>query len=398
MCGTFALYDGVPKARKHLLFSFFAAVLDRRIKVDNCVVNNSRRNPRPSTTFLAFSACGFFFLGYTAPLHAQTAMLSSSTTLPNAPEAAGADHTAVIVGTLVDPTGAPIANAEVNVRGQALLAPKSTTTDAQGHFRFGGLGSGDYTVTVFAAHFLNTTAPTVALGNGEVYRLSVTATPIPRSSTTVEVTASEQEIATAQLHLEEKQRILGVMPNFYTIYMWNAAPLNTKQKMALSFHSIVDPFTPFEAAAAAGAEQVANLQSGYGGGATGYGKRYGAACADIFVSRVIGDGVYPSLFHQDPRYFYRGTGSIGSRMWYAARSALVARGDDEHWEPNYSSVLGDFTSAAIANAYSAPNDRNVSTTLQNGAILVAGDALEDELLEFLSRKLTHHIPPGAHGK
>ncbi|HCT61670.1 MAG TPA: carboxypeptidase regulatory-like domain-containing protein [Acidobacterium sp.] len=341
----------------------------------------------------------FIFLSATLPSHAQTAMLASAASaLPNAPDPAGTAHSGVISGTVVDPTGEPIANAEVNVRGQSLPAPMSTKTDTQGKFTIGGLGSGDYTVTVFATHFLNTTAPTVALGDGEVYRLSITATPIPQSSTTVEVTASEQEIATAQLHLEEKQRILGFVPNFYTSYVWDAAPLDAKQKMALSFHSLLDPFTPFEAAAAAGAEQVAGLQSGYGSGAEGYGKRYGAAYADIFVSRIIGDGLLPSVFRQDPRYFYRGTGSVGSRMWYAARSAFVARGDNGKWEPNYSGLLGDFTSAGISNAYSSPSDRGLGTTLQNGAILVAGDAFEDELLEFLSRKLTHHIPPGAHGK
>jgi hypothetical protein len=350
--------------------------------------------------FFAASLPLFFLVVlYVAPaLHAQTAMLASTAALPNAPEVAGTEHTGVIVGTVVDPTGQPVANAEVNVRGQLLPAPRSTKTDAQGKFRIGGLGSGNYTVTVFATHFLNTTAPTVVLGNGEVYQISITATPIPQSSTTVEVTATEKEIATAQLHLEEKQRMLGFVPNFYTSYVWNAAPLDAKQKMALSFHSLLDPFTPIEAAAAAGAEQVAGLQSGYGSGAEGYGKRYGAAYADIFVSRIIGDGILPSVFHQDPRYFYRGTGSVGSRMWYAARSAFVARGDNGHWQPNYSGILADFTSAGISNAYSSPSDRGLSNTFQNGAILVAGDVFEDELLEFLSKKLTHHIPPGAHGK
>jgi len=333
-----------------------------------------------------------------APLHAQTPMLASASALPDAPVPAAARHTGVITGTVIDPTGKPLANAEVNVRGQSLSAPRSVKTDAQGRFSVGGLGSGNYIVTVFATNFLNTTAPIVALGDGEVYRLTITATPIPQASTTVEVTASEKQIATAQLHLEEKQRILGFVPNFYTSYIWNAAPLDAQQKMALAFHSLFDPFTPAEAAAAAGAEQILNLESGYGSGAVGYGKRYGAAYADIFVSRVIGDGLYPAIFHQDPRYFYRGTGSVGSRLWYAARSAFVARGDNGKWQMNYSEIFGDFTSAAIANAYSAPSDRNLGTTLQNGAILVGGDALEDVLLEFLSRKLTHHIPPGAHGK
>lgn len=346
-----------------------------------------RKIPTASLMFLAS-----LFLGCAATSHAQT-MLASTPELPDAPQAADSSHAGVITGTVVDVAGAPLAKAAVNVRGETLLTPKSTVTDAQGQFQVDGLDAGQYTVTVFAAGYLNTTAPTVVLGVGEVYRLSITAIPMPRSSTTVTVTATEPEIATAQLQLEEKQRILGVVPNFYTSYVWNAAPLNAKQKVKLSFHSLLDPFTPLEAAAAAGGEQIANLEPGYGSGATGYGKRYGAAYADIFVSRVVGDGLYPALFHQDPRYFYRGTGSTVSRMWYAARSAFVARGDNGHWQPNYSSMLGDFTSAAVANAYSSSSDRGVNTTLENGAILVAGDALEDEFFEFLSRKLVHHAPP-----
>ena len=58
----------------------------------------------------------------------------------------------------------------------------------------------------------------------------------------------------------------------------------------------------------AAAEQWQNTFPGYGQGAQGYAKRYGAAYADEAISRMIGSAMLPSLLHQDPRYFYRGSG------------------------------------------------------------------------------------------
>lgn len=261
-----------------------------------------------------------------------------------------------------------------------------------------GLPPGKYTVTVNVTGFLPTTAPKVLLATGENFRLQITAVPLPKSSTTVEVTASELQVATAQVHLEEKQRVLGFVPNFSTSFVWNAAPLTPKLKYSLVWHSVRDPFTFLFSGGVAGLEQAENVYKGYGQGLQGYGKRFGASYGDAVIARTLGDGVYAQAFHEDPRYFYRGSGSFGGRLWYALRSALVSRRDNGTWGPDYAGLLGDFSAAGIANFYHSPVDRSAGITLRDGAVIVAGDAVENVLREFLSRDLTSHLPPGANGR
>jgi len=318
--------------------------------------------------------------------------------LPNAPGYGNPHGSGVILGTVINPQGTGLAGVTITVSGEGLSAPITAHSLARGKFRITGLAAGNYSVKASAPGFLPATPPTVVLGSGEHYKLSVTITPTPKAVTTVKVVASPVEIATAQVKLEEKQRILGFIPNFSTSYEWNAAPLTPKLKYNLALHVITDPYTFAVAAGLAGVEQGAGYYPGYGGGWQGYGKRFGASYADGAIARFTGGAVYASLLHQDPRYFYKGHGSTGSRLWYAIRSAFVTRGDNGRAEPNYSELLGDFTAAGASNLYLNPHDRSARITIQNGLVVVAGDAIENIMREFLTRGLTSHIPPGANGQ
>jgi hypothetical protein len=104
---------------------------------------------------------------------------------------------------------------------------------------------------------------------------------------------------------------------------------------------------------------------------------------------VLGGAVYPSLFHQDPRYFYDGRGSVLSRAWYAIFSAVRCKGDNGKWQPAYASVLGDFSAGAISNAYYPASDRDgFKLTMRNGATSVASDAFDNLVQEFLLKHFT----------
>src|ERR1700687_6341204 len=128
--------------------------------------------------------------------------------------------------------------------------------------------------------------------------------------------------------------------------------MEAKQKFKLSIRSIIDPVSFLTVAGIAGAEQYKNVFPAYGGGIEGYGKRYGGALANHLSGNLLGRAVYPSIFHQDPRYFYKGKGSIRSRALYAISAAVIARGDDGRWEATSSRGLGNFSAAAISTLYS----------------------------------------------
>ena len=103
----------------------------------------------------------------------------------------------------------------------------------------------------------------------------------------------------------------------------------------------------------------------------------------------MGGAVLPSLFHQDPRYFYKGTGTTRQRLVYALSRAVISRGDNGNWQPNYSGVLGDLSAGAISNLYYAPSDRQgARLTIINGFLGVAGDAMNGVFQEFFLRKVT----------
>ena len=169
--------------------------------------------------------------------------------------------------------------------------------------------------------------------------------------TDVEVGVSQVEVAEEQMKVEEQQRVLGVLPNFYVSYIPDAAPLTSKQKFKLAWRTVIDPFTLVFVAGAAGVEQAQDHFEGYGQGAQGYAKRVGAGYGDTLTGTFIGGAILPSILKQDPRDFYKGTGSVRSRFLYAIANAFICKGDNKRWQPNYSNILGSLAAGGISNLH-----------------------------------------------
>ena len=212
------------------------------------------------------------------------------------------------------------------------------------------------------------------------------------------VSGDKEELSREQVHIAEQQRVAGVIPNFYSAYDWNAPPMLAKQKVQLSVRGLIDPVSFLAVAGIAGAEQNRGIFPAYGGGIEGYGKRYGAAMANRVSGALLGRAVYPAIFHQDPRYFYKGKGSITSRTLYAISAAVMTRSDSGRWEPNYSQVLGNFSAAALSNLYYPEADRGGSLVLLNGLSETGGNAVSNLIREFLLKPLTSHVASNANGQ
>jgi len=236
------------------------------------------------------------------------------------------------------------------------------------------------------------TSDDIALQACEARILPPVTLAVSGGSTSITVNGNKEQLAEQQLHIALQQRIGGVIPNFYSTYDWNAPPMEAKQKLQLSFRSIFDPVAFLTVAGLAGAEQYKNVFPAYGSGIEGYGKRYGAAFANHASGILLGRAVYPAIFHQDPRYFYKGKGSIGSRALYAVSAAIIARDDDGRWKPNYSRVLGNFSAAAISNLYYPAADRGASLVLFNGLASTGADAVANLIREFVLKQITSHVP------
>ncbi len=206
-----------------------------------------------------------------------------------------------------------------------------------------------------------------------------------------------REKARRQLREEEKQRVLGVVPNFGTTYLWDAASLTAGQKMGLALRSAVDPFTFAAAVLVAGSHEVLDDEPGFQWGAAGFGQRAGAAYLDAFDGNLIGGGILPALLHQDPRYFRMGRGGFRHRLFYAIEATVVCRGDNGRNEPNYSNIGGNLAAGAISNLYYPEQNAGAGQTVLNGIIVTAENTaggIFDEFWPDISRKLFHKDPTG----
>jgi hypothetical protein len=298
-----------------------------------------------------------------------------------------------ISGTVIDATGAVVVGARVTLTRAEQSAPQEVVSGGNGQFFFGNLLPGTFQIKVTASGFSPRTFSGM-LRSGEVYFVPPSTLVPAASQTEIQVTASASrvEVAEAQIKAQEKQRVLGFVPNFYVSYVADAAPLTSKQKFKLAWKSTIDPVTFALTGVQAGVQQARNDYSAYGQGVEGYAKRFGAAYADGASGTFIGGAILPSLFKQDPRYFYKGTGSTGSRILYAISRSVIAKGDNQRWQPNYSAVLGSIASGAVSNLYYPDKDRGTALVFENALIGTGENAVVNLFQEFVIRHFTPHLP------
>jgi len=313
--------------------------------------------------------------------------LSQTTNPPSSP--------GTIDGVVTDSSGSVVLGALVTLGSAAATGKRTTVTNETGSFHFAAVTPGDYTIAIMADGFAPWTAASVVVRAGENQPVTSAVLQVAAASTKLDVGLSQKELAVEQLKTEEKQRLLGVFPNYFVTYDPNAAPLNAAQKFQLGWKTILDPTTILSSAIAAGIEQARNSYHEFGQGMEGYGKRFGAQYADAVNGVIIGGVIMQTVFHQDPRYFYKGTGSFHSRALYAIATAFVRKGDNGRWQPDYSDVLGSLAAGEISTLYYPASSRTGLRLFHDVLFGIAGSAANNLFEEFLSRKITSHVPKPA---
>jgi hypothetical protein len=343
-------------------------------------------SPKHSLIFLAL-----YLLLHGLPNHAyaQQQSVPLNTQLPNSPQASPGS----ITGIITDPDGAEVPDAHVILTLDASPSlQRIAISGGDGRFSFADVPPGSFNLTISAQGF----ASHQTSGNlhpGEAFDATEITLPTPVASINMQVTASQEDIAEAQIEGEEKQRVLGIIPNFYVSYVSHPVPLTSRQKFQLGWKTLVDPVTFAATGLIARIEQAENTFPGYGQGTRGYGKRYAASYGNGVFATLIGNAILPSILKQDPRYFYKGTGTTRSRALYAIANAVICKGDNGHWQPNYSGILGSMAAGGISNLYYPAADRDGATlTIENTLIGTGGTAIANLFQEFLVRKLTPHLP------
>jgi hypothetical protein len=330
---------------------------------------------------------GLLWLSLSAFASGVPTLGSSVAAQQSAPQPSGS-----ITGTVIDQTEALLPGARVVLTRPNESSRQETETDSSGRFSFTNVAPGPFQLSISEANFA-TEVVSGTVSPGQTYVVPEITLPVATQVTTVTVGLTQEEVAEEQVQLELKQRVLGFIPNFYVSYVSDAAPLTSKQKFKLAWRSSIDPVTFLGVGALAGVQQATNQFKGYGQGFSGYAKRYGATYADVVNGTFLGSAIFPSLLKQDPRYYYKGTGSFRSRLLYALANSIMCKGDNKRWQPNYSNILGNFAAGGIANLYYPESNRGVGLTFETAGIRIGETAVAGVFQEFIIRKLTPNLPP-----
>ena len=321
-------------------------------------------------------------------MHGQINRPESPSPSPSASAQFREQPDSTVSGRVVDQTGNGVAGADVKLLGDREILMGEVQTDDDGQFAFAHVSPGPLQFSIVAEGFTaQTVAGTLRSGENQVFApIHMSLAPLV---TEIRVTPLTEEIAQEQFKEQERQRVFGIVPNFYVTYVNDAAPLSARQKFQLALKSSTDPVTVVAVAAIAGVDQAANRFSGYGQGAQGYTKRYAASYGNLASGLFIGGAVLPSILKQDPRYFYNGTGTRRSRLLYAISRTVICKGDNQRWQPNYSSIFGDLAAGGISNLYIPERDRHgARLTFENAGIALGTSAAINVLQEFVLRRVT----------
>ncbi len=292
-----------------------------------------------------------------------------------------------ILGTVVDTSDDPIPGANVILQGPAGNRLTAITKD-DGGFAFDQTPAGvAYQITVTAEGFADWNS-SITVEPGENKTLPEIKLRILAVQRAVTVSYSSKEVATQQLKAEEQQRILSFIPNTYVVYEPHPEPLTARMKFHMAYKSLTNPFFFGRTAAWAGVQQARDNPSEWHQGAEGYSKRLGAGFADAVTGGLISNAILPSLLHQDPRYFYQGTGTKKSRALHAMWAPVVCKGDNGAWQPNYSQLGGSLIGYSISTAYYPSSDRTAGHVFQTFGIDMGLHVVGSLAQEFILGKFT----------
>lgn len=296
-------------------------------------------------------------------------------------------NTGVILGTVADSNSDPIPGAMVVLQGAA-GERLTVTTNEDGSFALKDVPPGTaYQIAVTAEGYADWSSP-VTIEPGQDKNLGEIKLRILAVEREITVSYSSKEVAAQQLKAEEHQRILGVIPNVYVTYEPHPEPLTTKMKFRLAYGSLTHPVSFGRVAVWAGVQQARDNPHEWGQGAEGFGKRLGAGYADAVTGSFITNAILPSLLHQDPRYFYRGTGTKWSRARHAMLAPFVCKGDNGAWQPNYSQWGGSVIGYSISTAYYPGSNRTAEHVFGTFGIDMGLHVISSLVQEFILGKFT----------
>jgi hypothetical protein len=293
-----------------------------------------------------------------------------------------------VQGTVTDVENGVVPGATITVTNTVSKTERTVQANESGWFEVKDLEpSVAYQVTIRAQGFADWTSPAFTPKPGEAAELDDVKLKISVVETTV-VALTVEQLARQEVTAAEKQRVLGIVPNFYVVYDQHPVALTTKLKFELAWKASTDSITILSDLAYAGMLQAGDTPD-FQQGAKGYAQRAGASYAQSFSNIMLGGAILPSIFHQDPRYFYQGDRFSGkSRTLHAFSAPFICMGDNGHRQLNISSIGGDLTSGALTEAFYPASNRGPGLVFYNTLINTGGRIANALAQEFILPRFT----------
>lgn len=213
--------------------------------------------------------------------------------------------------------------------------------------------------------------------------------------------APDAVAAAADRPAHDETHMFGVIPNYNAVNdpNYRYQPISAAEKVMIAIHDGFDPFSWVTTAFYAGEGQWQNEYPQFGQGAQGYAKRYGGAFADGAISNFVAEAVFPTILHEDPRYFRLGRGTVKHRIGYAISREVVTRADSGRYRFNNSEIFGNLVAAGLSNLYYPSQERTASETMEKFGVNIVGDGGFNVLKEFWPdwrHKFLHKPLPESH--
>ena len=203
---------------------------------------------------------------------------------------------------------------------------------------------------------------------------------LPDAPQTQQLKIAESSTTTSEY---QQHHIMWVIPNYRTDEgATEFIPLTPDQKFRMAFDDSFDPTAFLVAGVFAGTSMAEDQYRPFGQGAKGFSKYYGGAFADQAIGNVMSEALFPTVLHQDPRYFTKAHGGFWRRAGYAISREFVTYGDDGAKQFNTSELAGNAVAAGISNLYYPAADRSLGKTANKWVQQISLDTAFNIMKEF----------------
>ncbi|MDP8991264.1 MAG: hypothetical protein M3N41_14435 [Acidobacteriota bacterium] len=183
--------------------------------------------------------------------------------------------------------------------------------------------------------------------------------------------------------LHQTPRIMGVLPNFTAVDSNTRLPrLSTREKFVVAMHDSVDYSSFLLVAGLAGKGLSSNAIPSLGRGPAGFGRYYWREFTDQVSGTFFTEAIFPTLTHEDPRYYTLGRKGFFRRTAYAISRTVITKNDRGTNEFNISEIGGNVSEAALSNLYYPAAERGFDKSAKNFATQTVITAGANVLKEF----------------